>query len=91
MEKNSNIIVSANPGSGKTEFLANTILSLLDNGVKSSEILCLTFTRKAMGEMEERIRKKILDAKKNYDVPEVQTFHSFALSILTQKNKSFLR
>lgn len=87
MEKNSNIIVSANPGSGKTEFLANTILSLLDNGVKSSEILCLTFTRKAMGEMEERIRKKILDAKKNYDVPEVQTFHSFALSILTQKNK----
>ena len=75
MENNSNLIVSANPGSGKTEYLANSILSLLDNGVKSSEILCLTFTRKAMGEMDERIRKKIFNKKKDYEVPEVNTFH----------------
>ena len=87
MENNSNLIVSANPGSGKTEYLANSILSLLDNGVKSSEILCLTFTRKAMGEMDERIRKKIFNAKKNYEVPEVQTFHSFALSLIKQRYK----
>ena len=87
MNNNSNLIVSANPGSGKTEYLADSILSLLDSGVKSSDILCLTFTRKAMGEMEERIRKKIFNANKNYEVPEVQTFHSFALSLITRKYK----
>ncbi len=83
-----NIVVSANPGTGKTEFIANTVISYLDRGISSKDILCLTFTRKARDEMEERIAGKISSANKNYDVPMVETFHSFALSIITDGGRN---
>ena len=55
-------LVVAGAGSGKTETMANRVLWLLANGhVRAGEILGLTFTRKAAGELSVRIRERIAE------------------------------
>ncbi|TLD85155.1 RecB-like helicase [Helicobacter sp. MIT 11-5569] len=51
--------LSASAGSGKTYQLTRRYLSLLFQGAKPSNILALTFTKKAAKEMEERITQNI--------------------------------
>lgn len=58
------LCLSASAGSGKTYQLTMRYLNLLFLGAKPSNILTLTFTRKAAQEMEERIIKNI---KELYD------------------------
>ncbi|MBB5633864.1 DNA helicase-2/ATP-dependent DNA helicase PcrA [Cryobacterium mesophilum] len=84
-------LVIAGAGSGKTETMANRVVWLLANGhVEAGEILGLTFTRKAAGELAERIRKRIGQLAKSgivsteydaFDPPTVSTYNSFANSI----------
>ena len=53
-------IVVAGAGSGKTETMANRVVWLLANGhVAVPEVLGLTFTRKAAGELADRIRERV--------------------------------
>ena len=56
---NSNIIVSAGAGSGKTAVLSERVLEKLKKGINVDELLILTFTNAAAHEMKERIRNKI--------------------------------
>lgn len=49
--------VSASAGSGKTKVLADRVLRLLLWGTNAGKILCLTFTRAAAAEMQNRIRR----------------------------------
>ena len=70
------LLVVAGPGSGKTSVIIERIVHLVKSGVKPDEILCLTFTTKATGEMSGRLADRDL-----IDV-QVNTFHSFAKSIL---------
>ena len=53
-----NVAVSAGAGSGKTRVLVERFLHILELGknVSPKEILAITFTRKAAGEMKERVR-----------------------------------
>jgi Superfamily I DNA and RNA helicases len=84
-------LVIAGAGSGKTETMAGRVLWLLANGhVRPGEILGLTFTRKAAGELSARIRQRIaqLSAKglvpggyDEFDPPVVATYNSFANTI----------
>jgi DNA helicase II / ATP-dependent DNA helicase PcrA len=76
-----NILVTANPGTGKTLLLAGKFGDLLKKGVAPEDILCLTFTNKARKEMEQRIVKFIADEKIQVDLGKlnVHTFHSFSL------------
>ena len=84
-------LVVAGAGSGKTETMANRVLWLLANGhVRAGEILGLTFTRKAAGELATRIRERIeqLAARNlvpgdydSFEAPAVATYNSFANSI----------
>ncbi|PJJ62282.1 ATP-dependent DNA helicase [Compostimonas suwonensis] len=87
-------IVVAGAGSGKTETMANRVVWLLANGhVRVPQILGLTFTRKAAGELAERIRKRITELVDTqlvslefdpFDAPTVATYNSFANSIFRE-------
>jgi ATP-dependent helicase/nuclease subunit A len=50
-----NAAVSASAGTGKTYLLVTRIVRLLLDGAKAENILALTFTRKAAGEMRQRV------------------------------------
>ena len=53
--------VIAGAGSGKTETMATRVLWLLDNyDLRPEDVLCLTFTRKAAGEIADRVRRHLL-------------------------------
>ena len=58
-----NVAVSAGAGSGKTRVLVERFLHILEQGknVSPKEILAITFTRKAAGEMKERVRISMED------------------------------
>ena len=85
---NTNIIVSAGAGSGKTAVLTSRVIRKLKTGIRINELLILTFTKKAAMEMKERIRKNILkdetlkEQLEYIDSSYVTTFDSFALSIV---------
>lgn len=84
-------LVIAGAGSGKTETMAGRVVWLLANGhVKPGEILGLTFTRKAAGELSDRIRRRIAmlastgiisDDLDELDPPTVTTYNAFANTI----------
>ena len=57
-----NIIISAGAGAGKTEVLSSKYISILLNTDAGLEnIVCITFTKKAAGEMQKRIYSKLND------------------------------
>ncbi|MDX2083276.1 MAG: UvrD-helicase domain-containing protein [Rickettsiales bacterium] len=51
--------VFASAGSGKTKVLINRVLRLLLSGIKPEKILCLTFTKVAATEMQNRINAEL--------------------------------
>ena len=75
--RNANVLVSAAAGSGKTAVLVARILSMitdLEHPVSIYELLIVTFTRAAAGEMRERIRlaieARIEEEEKQEDSPK---------------------
>ncbi|WP_457564385.1 ATP-dependent helicase [Caminibacter sp.] len=76
-------LVIASAGTGKTSTIVGRIAYLLQNGIKPQEILLLTFTNKAAGEMKERVAK-VLPQAKNI---EAGTFHSVSYKWLKRLNR----
>ncbi len=54
-----NTWLSANAGSGKTRVLTDRVARLLLNGVQPQHILCLTYTKAAASEMQNRLFKRL--------------------------------
>ncbi|MEU4222122.1 UvrD-helicase domain-containing protein [Actinoplanes sp. NPDC026623] len=86
------VLVVAGAGSGKTETMASRVVWLVANGyAHPDEILGLTFTRKAAGELAHRVRTRLgqlvrrlgrLDALAGE--PTVATYHSYAARVVTE-------
>lgn len=72
-------LVIAGAGSGKTRILVYRVAYLVEQGIKPDEILLLTFTRRAAGEMLSR-SSLILDHR--CQNVSGGTFHSFANMVL---------
>ena len=54
------VLVVAGAGSGKTETMTARVVHLVANGlVERDRVLGLTFTRKAAGELAERVRRRL--------------------------------
>lgn len=86
---NGPILVVAGAGSGKTKVLTHRIANLIDNGVHPMNILGVTFTNKAAGEMQERIDRLL--GEQFYAKPLIGTFHSIGVRILRQDMEALNR
>src|ERR1700680_738980 len=75
------LLVIAGAGTGKTRFITERIRHLLqsDTSLSGENILGLTFTDKAAGEMKARVVRTVGDRAKDVTL---KTFHAFCESLL---------
>ncbi|WP_041841459.1 ATP-dependent helicase [Actinoplanes friuliensis] len=86
------VLVVAGAGSGKTETMASRVVWLVANGyAHPDEILGLTFTRKAAGELAHRVRTRLGQLVRRLGQqdalagePTVATYHSYAARVVTE-------
>ncbi|MFI5854390.1 UvrD-helicase domain-containing protein [Streptomyces parvulus] len=87
-------VIVAGAGSGKTTVMAARVVWLVGTGqVAPEEVLGLTFTNKAAGELAERVRKAlvragvtdpdVIDPDHPPGEPVISTYHAFAGRLLT--------
>lgn len=87
------MLVIAGAGSGKTATMADRVVWLVANGhVRPDQILGVTFTRKAAGELAQRIRQQLARLADSGIVPApeddaplepaVSTYHSYANTLV---------
>src|SRR5438093_369602 len=94
MDLNRNIVIEASAGTGKTYTLVQNILqALFQKNLEMDQLVALTFTKKAAGEMKERIAvelQKIDQAQSMEDawrgwghmLPELQNLARLALETI---------
>lgn len=86
-------VVVAGAGSGKTETMSARVLYLVTNRlVRPEQVIGLTFTRKAAGELLVRVRTRLRQLEKSGLIkerlgiaePTILTYHSYASRIVTE-------
>ena len=91
------LVVIAGAGAGKTETMAARVVWLIANGyAEPSQVLGLTFTRKAAGQLMRRVRSRLARLAgvgvgpdgpatgESAGTPLVSTYHAFAGSLLRE-------
>ncbi|XVQ12830.1 ATP-dependent helicase [Spirillospora sp. CA-255316] len=74
------LLVLAGPGTGKTTTIVEAVVDRIDNrGTDPERVLVLTFSRKAAGELRERITGRL---RRTTRTPLALTFHSYAYALL---------
>ncbi|MFE3196364.1 UvrD-helicase domain-containing protein [Embleya sp. NPDC059237] len=85
-------VIVAGAGSGKTTVMTARVVWLVGTGqVRPDQVLGLTFTNKAAGELAQRVRKAIgqlrggeIPADEDAGEPTVSTYHAFAGRLLQE-------
>lgn len=82
------VLILAGAGSGKTKTLTHRIAYLISHhGVDPAQILAVTFTNKAAGEMRERVLKLLgRSPQDRWYLPYLGTFHSICVRLLRQEH-----
>ena len=86
--RDGDLMLSANAGSGKTSVLVERfVASVVHDGLRADQVLAITFTDKAAGELRARIRGRLLElgereAARDAEGAWITTFHSFCARIL---------
>jgi ATP-dependent helicase/nuclease subunit A len=82
------LLLSAAAGSGKTSVLVERFVrAVREDGVAPGQILAITFTERAAGELRERVRARFLElgereAARDTEAAFVGTFHGFCARLL---------
>ncbi|MFA7309595.1 MAG: UvrD-helicase domain-containing protein [Candidatus Paceibacterota bacterium] len=75
------LLIVAGAGAGKTKTITHRIAHIIEQGVPARQILAVTFTNKAAGEMRERIRALM---PQGGGMPFVSTFHALGVRLLRE-------
>ncbi len=75
------LLIVAGAGAGKTKTITHRIAHMIERGIPARQILAVTFTNKAAGEMRERVRALVPPGK---GLPFVSTFHSLGVRLLRE-------
>src|SRR3989344_4767063 len=75
------LLIVAGAGAGKTKTITHRIARLIAEGVPTREILAVTFTNKAAGEMRERVRNLVPATQ---GTPLIATFHALGVRLLRE-------
>jgi ATP-dependent helicase/nuclease subunit A len=89
------LIVEASAGTGKTTVLVDRIVEVLRRGAEIKNIVAVTFTHKAAGELKLKLREEldkarhgsasIEEALKHLEEASIGTIHSFCAQILRER------
>jgi ATP-dependent helicase/nuclease subunit A len=86
--RDGDLMLSANAGSGKTSVLVERfVASVVEDGLRPDQVLAITFTDKAAGELRARVRGRLLELGEREGAREAEgawitTFHGFCQRIL---------
>ena len=88
-EIDTSFFLEAGAGSGKTSVIVSRVVNLVRHGRALPEIVAITFTEKAAGELRDRIRSELAQAGEHHALRDVdaapfQTIHAFAAGILRE-------
>ena len=72
------VLILAGAGSGKTATMTHRMAHLIEMGVDPHNILAVTFTNKAAGEMRERVQRLVSETQGMW----IMTFHALCLRML---------
>jgi len=91
-----NLLLSASAGSGKTQVLLEKVVKLIENGVDINEILMVTFTNLAAEEMKSKLENMLIEkqtednsskffsALNKINSCDISTLHSFCQKIIRE-------
>ncbi len=73
------VLILAGPGTGKTRVMIAKIIHLVRSGISPQRVLAMTFSRRAVGEIEERLMR---EAPELYGRTQVTTIHALCVDLV---------